>query len=99
MEQNVVSAADFEAAEQAREATAANVSRARANLAIAEEQLGYTRILADFEGVVTAVGAEVGQVVSPGETVVTVARPDLREAVIDVPAELAGLVTPVPALR
>ena len=92
MEQNVVSAADFEAAEQAREAASANVSRARANLAIAEEQLGYTQILADFDGVVTAVGAEVGQVVSPGETVVTVARPDIREAVIDVPAELAGLV-------
>ena len=99
MEQNVVSAADFEAAEQAREAAAANVSRARANLTIAEEQLGYTQILADFDGVVTAVGAEVGQVVSPGETVVTVARPDLREAVIDVPAELAGLVGPVPASR
>ena len=91
MEQNVVSAADFEAAEQAREAASANVSRARANLTIAEEQLGYTQILADFDGVVTAVGAEVGQVVSPGETVVTVARPDGREAVIDVPAELAGL--------
>ena len=94
MEQNVVSAADFEAAEQAREATAASVSRARANLTIAEEQLGYTQIHADFDGVVTAVGAEVGQVVSPGETVVTIARPDQREAVIDVPTELAGLAKP-----
>ena len=75
MEQNVVSAADFEAAEQARDAASANVSRARANLSIAEEQLGYTQILADFDGVVTAVGADVGQVVSPGEPVVTIARP------------------------
>ena len=44
----------------------------------------------DFDGVVTAVGAEVGQVVSPGQSVVTVARPDIREAVIDVADEAAG---------
>ena len=44
----------------------------------------------DFDGVVTAVGAEVGQVVSPGQSVVTVARPDIREAVVDVPDEAAG---------
>jgi RND family efflux transporter MFP subunit len=90
LEQDVVSTADFEAAEQAREAAHATVSRAQANLVIAEEQLAYTRILADFDGVVTAVGAEVGQVVSAGETVVTLARPDEREAVIDVPAELVA---------
>ena len=90
-ERKVVSSADVEAAEQAREAAVATAAQARANLKVAEEQLGYTRILADFDGVVTAVGAEVGQVVSPGETVVTVARPDRREAVIDIPAELVGL--------
>jgi RND family efflux transporter MFP subunit len=89
-DQDVVSAADFEAAEQAREAAQATVSRAQANLVIAEEQLAYTRIVAEFDGVVTAVGADVGQVVSPGEMVVTVARPDEREAVIDVPAELVS---------
>ena len=33
---------------------------------------------------VTAVSADVGQVVSPGQSVVTVARPDVREAVVDV---------------
>ena len=89
-ERKVVSSADVEAAEQTREAAVATAARPEANLKVAEEQLGYTRIAADFDGVVTAVGAEVGQVVSPGETVVTVARPDLREAVIDIPAELVG---------
>ena len=48
------------------------------------EQRGYAQIKADFAGVVTAVGAEVGQVVSPGQNVVTVARPDIREAVVDI---------------
>ncbi|WP_292322337.1 efflux RND transporter periplasmic adaptor subunit, partial [Mesorhizobium sp.] len=40
--------------------------------------------------VVTAVGAEVGQTVSPGQTVVTVARTDPREAVVDIPDQLTG---------
>ena len=45
---------------------------------------------ADYAGVVTAIGAEVGQVVAPGQTVVTIARPDIREAVIDVADDLAS---------
>lgn len=71
-------------AEQVRAGAQASSARARANLAKAVEQLGYTRVQADFAGVVTAVSAEVGQVVSPGQSVVTVARLDAREAVIDI---------------
>jgi RND family efflux transporter MFP subunit len=71
-------------AEQARAGAEANVAQEQASLTKAIEQLGYAQIKADFGGVVTAVGAEVGQVVSPGLTVVTVARPDIREAVVDI---------------
>jgi RND family efflux transporter MFP subunit len=60
------------------------VARAQANLTKALEQLGYAQLKSDFAGVVTAVGANVGQVVSPGQSVVTVARPDIREAVVDI---------------
>src|SRR6202045_2746321 len=74
-------------AEQARAGAEASTARARANLTKAIEQLGYAEVKADFAGVVTAVNAEVGQVVSPGQTVVTVARPDVREAVIDMGAD------------
>src|SRR5436305_1602982 len=56
----------------------------RANLAKAIEQLGYAQVKTNFAAVVTAVSAEVGQVVSPGQSVVTVARPDVREAVVDI---------------
>ncbi|TJV03941.1 MAG: efflux RND transporter periplasmic adaptor subunit [Mesorhizobium sp.] len=80
----------FDAAQQARKAAEANVERAKASLAKAQEQLGYARLFSDFDGVVTAVGAEVGQTVSPGQTVVTVARSDLREAVVDIPDQLTG---------
>ena len=69
---------------QARAGAQASVARAQANLTKAIEQLGYAQLKADFAGVVTAVGADVGQVVSPGQTVVTVARPDIREAVVDI---------------
>lgn len=71
-------------AEQARAGAEATVAHEQANLTKATEQLGYAQIRADFAGVVTAVGAEVGQVVSPGQTVVTIARSDIREAVIDI---------------
>jgi RND family efflux transporter MFP subunit len=71
-------------AEQARAGAEATVAHEQASLTKAIEQLGYAQIKADFGGVVIAVGAEVGQVVSPGQSVVTVARPDIREAVVDI---------------
>jgi RND family efflux transporter MFP subunit len=70
-------------AEQIRAGAEASSARARANLTKAIEQLGYAEVKADFAGVVTAVSAELGQVVSPGQSVVTVARLDAWEAVID----------------
>src|SRR5205085_6554271 len=71
-------------AEQVRAGAEALVANAHAKLTKAIEQLGYAQLKADFAGVVTAVGAEVGQVVSPGQNVVTIARPDIREAVVDI---------------
>jgi RND family efflux transporter MFP subunit len=74
-------------AEQVRAGAEASTARARANLAKAVEQLGYAEVKADFAGVVTAASAEVGQVVAPGQSVVTVARLDAREAVVDIGAD------------
>jgi RND family efflux transporter MFP subunit len=74
-------------AEQVRAGAQASTARARANLTKAIEQLSYTQVKADFAGIVTAVSAEVGQVVSPGQSVATVARPDVREAVVDIGAD------------
>ncbi|MDX8510934.1 efflux RND transporter periplasmic adaptor subunit [Mesorhizobium captivum] len=87
------SQAVFDAAQQARQAAVAGVERANAALAKSQEQLGYARLFSDFDGVVTEVGAEVGQTVSPGQTVVTVARTDPREAVVDIPDQLTGELT------
>jgi RND family efflux transporter MFP subunit len=88
--ENHVPTQDLEAAQQAREATTAGVTQARSALDKALEQRGYTELIADYDGVVTAVDTEVGQVVTPGQPVMTIARPDVREAVIDVPEDAAA---------
>lgn len=86
--------ATFESAQQERETASANVNKAQANLDKANEQLSYSRLLAEFDGVVTSTSAEVGQVVSAGQSVVTVARPKERDAVIDVPETAGALLKP-----
>ena len=55
---------------------------------IAENRLGYTELLADAGGTVTARGAEPGEVVQAGRMIVQVAREDRRDAVFDVPPRL-----------
>lgn len=55
-----------------------------AALQSARDRVGYTELPADRDGVVTAVGAEPGQVVEAGEMVVRVAQPEEREAVFNV---------------
>jgi len=66
-----------------------NLTRARASLRKAKDLLSFTQLKADFDGVVTGRYAEPGQVVNAGQKIVTVARPEIREAVIAVANELA----------
>lgn len=63
----------------------ARVDQARSQLSSAENNLAYTELRADTAGVVTAVQAEVGQVMSQGQGVVRVARTDELEIVVGVP--------------
>jgi RND family efflux transporter MFP subunit len=62
----------------------ANVTSAKANLDLAKDQLAYAELKAEFDGVVTAVGAEHGQVVSSGQMVVRVAQPGDKDAVFSI---------------
>lgn len=86
---DIVPQAQFESAQQARASALATVRGAEANLSKASDQLTYARLRADMDGVVTAVGAQVGQVVTAGQSVVTIARPDIRDAAVDMPEDLA----------
>jgi RND family efflux transporter MFP subunit len=64
------------------------VNSARANVSLAENRLSYTQLNATAAGVVTARGAEPGEVVGAGSMVVQVAREGARDAVFDVPAQI-----------
>jgi RND family efflux transporter MFP subunit len=89
----VTSQADLDTAQQAMEAAAAALQQAEANLAKAKEQLSYTTLTADIDGVVLSIDAEVGQMASPGMKVMTLARTDIREAVVDVPDDIGRALT------
>lgn len=78
---------------QSREAAEATVVQLQASLDKVREQLSYATLIADTDGVVSAVSAEVGQVVSAGATVVTIARLEARDAVVDIPDRFDALTT------
>lgn len=82
---NNISQADYDAAKQARDSAQAGLEQAQAGLRKAEDQRDYAVLKPDFDGVISATNAEVGQVVAAGQAVMTVARPDIREAVLDIP--------------
>jgi len=63
----------------------AQLAAALAQQQIRENQRGYTTLAADRDGVVTAISAEAGQVVAPGQAVVTVAADGEREVRISIP--------------
>ena len=78
----------FDEAEQALRTAEAQVDAARAQVRIADDRLGYTVLVADAPGAVTAVGAESGEVVRAGQMIVQLAREGGRDAVFDVPEQL-----------
>ncbi|WP_448191562.1 efflux RND transporter periplasmic adaptor subunit [Azospirillum sp. sgz301742] len=63
----------------------AELSSAEAKLGTAKDTLSYTELRADRDGVITAKGAEPGQVVAAGQMVLRLADPAEREAVFQVP--------------
>ena len=74
---------------RAREAADANLVRAPARRCTARRTSSPIPGCADFDGIVTAVYLDAGQVVNVGQKIMTVARPEVREAVIAVPPALA----------
>jgi RND family efflux transporter MFP subunit len=63
----------------------AKLASAQAQQQIRVNQRGYTELVADRDGIVTALNAETGQVVSPGQGVVTVAADGDREVLVSIP--------------
>jgi multidrug efflux system membrane fusion protein len=70
--------------DQARTAEA-RVAAARASQGSYSRKSGYAELRADRAGVITAVDAEAGQIVPPGQAIVRLAQTDEKEVVISVP--------------
>jgi RND family efflux transporter MFP subunit len=82
------SRANFDEARQKLETVQGQINAAQAQLRTAQEQLSYTVLHADGPGVVTAKGAEPGEVVQAGKMIVQEALEGGRDAVFDVPEQL-----------
>jgi multidrug efflux system membrane fusion protein len=90
LNQRVISPAEFDRHDTAYTTARERVVMLEAQLSQATNQLQYTDLLADRDGVVTAVEVETGQVVTAGQPVVKLARLDEKEIHIDIPEQRVG---------
>ena len=93
-DQNFISGADLERRETTWKAAQAQHQQAQAQLTSQGNQAAYTTLVADVPGIVTAIDAEPGQVVSAGTSVVRIAQDGARDVVFSVPEDRAGLIKP-----
>lgn len=89
-DQGFISAADLDRRESAYKAAQAQFEQARAQASVQGNQARYTTLVADTNGVVTAVEAEPGAVLSAGAAVLRVAPDGPRDVVFAVPEQQAA---------
>lgn len=80
-----VSQAAFEARDNAFNSARARLEQVRSQSRISDNQASYGTLTSTFPAIVTAVVADAGQVVSPGQAVLRLARADQLEVAIAVP--------------
>ncbi|HLT78967.1 MAG TPA: efflux RND transporter periplasmic adaptor subunit [Ferrovibrio sp.] len=80
----VVSQAELDRRQNTFNTAEAQLEAARSQLRVAQNQMDYTELHADADGVITAIGIEAGQVVAAGQTVMKLARPEEKEVVFNV---------------
>jgi len=86
-EQNFISGAELERRDTTLKAAQAQLEQAQSQLAVQGNQANYAVLVADVSGVVTAVEAEAGQVVSAGTPVLRIAADGPRDVVFSVPED------------
>jgi multidrug efflux system membrane fusion protein len=92
LNQRVISPAEFDRHDTAYTTARERVVTLEAQLSQATNQLQYTDLLADRDGVVTGLEVETGQVVTAGQPVIKLARLDEKEIHIDIPEQrVAGI--------
>ena len=85
LDKHFISQTQFDTQENTLKASQAQVAQAQATLAVARNQAEYTTLRADHAGIITAINAETGQVVSSGQSVAALARDGAIEVEIAVP--------------
>jgi len=85
-----VGMADHERQKARADAAAARLDQARRQLELARNRDGYATLVAPFDGVVTSLRFERGQVVAEGAPVLSMARDGERELVADIPEDWVG---------
>ena len=98
-EKKFISKAEFDQRKLTLDVARSKFKQAGAQLAYNNSQVSHTNLVADHDGVVTAVDAEAGQVVSPGQNAIRVARVDAKEVRIDVPESRVGELRKAASLR
>jgi RND family efflux transporter MFP subunit len=76
--------ATYDSVVQKLRSAEARLTSAKANLDLSRDQLVYTELKAEFDGVITAVGTESGQNVAAGQLVVKLARPGEMDGVFNI---------------
>jgi RND family efflux transporter MFP subunit len=85
LERGLTTRANFLAQQTATKTALSKLEQAQADFRLSEQKLGYTTLRAGEDGVVTRVMVEEGAVLSPGQKVISIARPSELEVVFDVP--------------
>ncbi len=85
-----ISKAEFDRQQTRFTAAEAQLASVRAQARVSGNQTGYAQLRADADGVITAIDAEVGQVVAAGQTIVRLARAGTMEVAANVPEQLLG---------
>src|SRR3954468_2940688 len=84
------SVADFDRKKWTKDEAEGRLERAKRALDLARNQLGYSDLKADADGIITATMAEAGQVVATGQAVARLAHRGEKEAVVALPETWLG---------
>ena len=98
-QKNFVSQALLDAKDAAYKSAAASYDQANAGLKVQANQNSYASLVADVDGVVTALEAEVGQVVAAGTPVVRIAQTGEKEVRVSIPEDQVGALRSVTSLK
>lgn len=98
-EKNFVASAVLESKETIYKAAQSNYEQASAAFKNQSNQAGYTSLVSSVDGVVTAIDAEMGQVVTAGTTVMRVAQSGEMDVVVGIPEDKVNGIRSIKDIR